>query len=142
MSLRRALALGVLCWLAGCSSIPLGPVRRPELYPDRTSPEAAFATFLWAWNAGDVPVLRAVLGAWLRHDLEERIARKGVEETAAFYRGAGDLRLLDIEWRDVGEALAYVRAVLAGSAVPRAELDFSLLRRPDGWVVTGKRLLR
>jgi hypothetical protein len=137
-----AVLLGLAALSAGCSAIPLGPVQEPEYYPDRTTHEAAFATFLWAWHTGDVGVLRVVTGGWFRKELEDAIKANGVEAVAAHYR-KDDLVVQELEWKDVKDSLAYLRVVLSTRSVARAELDFTLLNRPgDAWVVTGKKLLR
>jgi hypothetical protein len=141
----RLLALvAALGLLAGCTpSVPLGPIEKPEIYPDRTSPEASWSTYLWAWRTGDVEVLKGVLGLWLRHDLDKELERNGAPAVSEWYRKDADDLLVDsASWTSYGEALAYLRVVLKSHAVPRAELDFSFLRRPDGWVVSGRRLLR
>ncbi len=141
-SLALLLGLGLALFLGGCSSIPLGPVTEPEIYPDRTEDEATLHTFLWAWNTGDVAVLKTSLGALLLQDLIDRLERNGEASVSAFYKGSGDLTIEELEWIKQTDALAYVRVVLKSSKVTRAEMDFSLYRRPGGWVVTGQRLLR
>lgn len=139
---RLAALVLPLLLAAGCSVIPLGPVQKPEIYPDRTTHEATFASFLWAWNTGDVAVLRLVGGGWFRSELEKMIEAQGVEAVAAHYR-KDDLSVEELEWKDERETLAYVRVVLSSRTVPRAELDFTLLNRPgDGWVVTTTKFLR
>lgn len=153
MSAPRALpaALATLLaglLLAGCSAVPTGPFQEPEYYPDRTSPEAAWQTFTWAWKTGDVEVLQQVLGGWLRADLDKELARNGPDATAEYYRrDAVDVVVEDARWIDKGDALAYLRVVLRSSAVPRVELDFAFTGRgtsrpAEDWVVTGKKLVR
>jgi len=142
-----ALALGLavcLVALAGCAGGPSpGPITRPEPYPSARSPEEAFATFLWAWKRGDLDVLEGYLGAWLRQELKEKLETEDRAAVSAWYReGAEHLELREIDWTHRGDSLAYVRVVLAGGGLSPTALDFSLLRRPDGWVVSGKRLLR
>lgn len=144
---RRLLGLGLaLCLVvpAGCAGGPSpGPVTRPEPYPSAGSAEEAFATFLWAWKRGDLDVLEGHLGAWLLQELQQKLETEEREAVAAWYRaGAEHLELREIDWTHRGDSLAYVRVVLAGEGLSPKALDFSLLRRPDGWVVSGKRLLR
>jgi hypothetical protein len=128
--------------LSGCSTVQLGPVRRPVIYPDRTTHERALSSFFWAWHEGDVRVLLGVLGAWPLKDLQTRLEKTSPAETAEFYRrDAEALTLVELEWTAERKALAYARVVLH-VAGKRVELDISLLRRPDGWVVTAQRLLR
>lgn len=144
-ALARALACAATLLLAACGTIPpQGPVEAPAIYPDQTEPELAFQSFLWAWHTGDVEALEHLLGAWLRHDLRERIAvAEAPDEVAGYYReGAQELTLHEVEWTHRGEALAYVRVVLSAAGVDRAELTFGLVKRPDGWAVTGQKLLR
>lgn len=138
------LAAALVCAPLGCGSVPaLGPVERPEIYPDRTEHDAALATFLWAWHTGDIDALDQVLGAWLHHDLELQLEKNGRDAVSEFYRrGAERLTLLELDWEHVGDALAYARIVISAASLERAELDISLLRRPDGWVVSGKRRRR
>jgi hypothetical protein len=128
--------------LCGCGTIPIGPVQRPEIYPDRTTHQSALTSFLWAWHTGDVKVLLGVLGAWPLKDLLNRLEASSEEETSEFYRRDADpMSVAEFEWKSERDALAYSRIVLhLGSK--RIELDISLLRRPDGWVVTAQRLLR
>jgi hypothetical protein len=126
----------------GCGTIPLGPVQQPEIYPDRTTHESALASFFWAWHTGDVKVLSQVLGAWPLKNLQERLESTGKTKTSEYYRRDADPMTVDeVEWTAEREALAYVRVVLHPGG-KRVELDISLLRRPDGWVVTAQRLLR
>ena len=128
--------------VAGCSGIQLGPVQQPEVYPDKSSPPAVFNTFLWAWHTGDVDVLRRVLGLLLLADLSQRSKTQNDKEISAWYRrGAQNLRVIEADWNKRGEALAYLR-VLLGVDGEELSLDFSFLRRPTGWVVSGRRILR
>lgn len=137
--------VGLLCVLqGGCASGPrTGAPRPPTIYPDRTSAEAAWETFLWAWRAGDVEVLEQVTGWKLHHRLVEQIRVNGREAVADYYRtGAEDLRVEEARWTEEGQALAYLRVVVGSEAVPRAEVDFSFVRRDDGWVLTERRVVR
>lgn len=150
MSAARAWLVAALTALlvAGCSAVPTGPFERPEIYPDRTSPEAAWRTFTWAWKTGDVEVLKQVLGGRLRSDLDKELEKNGPEATAEYYRrDAADVVVEEARWVEKGDALAYLRVVLKSSAVPRLEVDFSFLGRgsmhpSEDWVVTGRRLVR
>lgn len=84
MSRIAALALALVL-AAGCGTIPpTGPVTSPEIYPDRTTPQQAFHSFLWAWHEGDVETLGRVLGGYLRHELNQRIDEDGLEAAAAW----------------------------------------------------------
>lgn len=137
-----ALLLG-LALLAGCSGVPLGPVTPPEIYPDRTEHALAFRTFLWAWHQGDVGVLSQVLGWVELRDFKRRLEAEGEEALAEWYRrGAEDLALRELEWQEEGQALARIRVVLTSSTVERAEVEYHLLKRPDGWVVSKRKVLR
>ncbi len=142
MKLARALLLGLVL-VAGCSEIPLGPITPPEIYPDRTEHALAFRTFLWAWHEGDVAVLAQVLGWFELRDFKRRLEAEGEEAVGEWYRrGAEDLTLREVEWLHEGVALARLRVVLSSSDVERAEVAFHLLKRPDGWVVSDRRVLR
>jgi hypothetical protein len=136
-------ALFLSLWLSGCSSLSTGPVVQPDIYPDRSEAPLALHTFLFAWNQGDVPVLQQVLGAWLHYELADLLKKQSAEDVSTYYRqDAQNLAIQDIDWRMEGEGLAYVRLVLSSSSRKRVEVDFSLLHRPDGWVVSGKRFVR
>lgn len=141
-----ALLLGLL--LGGCTAVPTGPFERPEIYPDRTSPEAAWRTFGWAWRTGDVEVLQQVLGGRLKSDITKELAKNGPEATSEYYRrDAQDVVVEEARWIEKGDAIAYLRVVLRSSAVARAELDFAFAGRgtsrpSEDWVVTGKKLVR
>jgi hypothetical protein len=135
---RCALVLGLL--LAGCTSAPpQGPVGQPARYPDRTSALATWETYVWAWREGDVDVLEQVYGLQMQVRLQKEIEVNGREETGAWYRrGAQELDVREAEWVHPGEQLSYLRVVMAG-ANGETELDFSFLKRADGWVITGQR---
>lgn len=150
MSRARA-ALGALALtllVSGCSAVPTGAFEQPDIYPDRTTPEAAWQTFGWAWRTGDVEVLQQVLGGWLKSDLEKELAKNGPTATSLYYRrDAADVVVEEARWIEKGDALAYLRVVLRSSAVPRVELDFAFTGRgssrpSEDWVVTGKKLVR
>lgn len=150
MSRARALlaALGAALLLGGCTAVPTGRFEQPDIYPDRTSPEAAWQTFGWAWTTGDVEVLQQVLGGWLKSDLEKELAKNGPTATSLYYRrDAADVVVDDARWIEKGDAIAYLRVVLRSAAVPRVELDFAFTGRgtsrpSEDWVVTGKKLVR
>lgn len=144
MSRIAALALALVL-AAGCGTIPpTGPVTSPEIYPDRTTPQQAFHSFLWAWHEGDVETLGRVLGGYLRHELNQRIDEDGLEAAAAWYRkDAGELRLDDVEWEHLGEGTARVKVVLTTAGLKRVEVRFTLFHRPpDGWAVGQRHTVR
>lgn len=135
--------------VSGCASAPpTGPIERPEIYPDRTSADAAWRTYLWAWRTGDVDVLEQVTGASLHSELRKQLEVNGREKTAEYYRkDAEDLVITESRWIHEGDALAYVRVVLRSSKVPRVEVDFALagrgnVRPSENWVVTGRKPVR
>lgn len=146
--MRALVAAAVVVALAGCSAVPTGQPERPEIYPDRTTPEAAWQTYAWAWRTGDVTVLEQVLGGWLKNDLERELEENSREQVSAYYRrDTEDLVVDDARWIHKGPALAYLRVVLRSSAVPRVELDFAITGRgtarpSEDWVITGKRFIR
>jgi hypothetical protein len=129
--------------LAGCAGVPTGPAARPEVYPDRTSVDMAWQTFLWAWKLGDVDVLDQVTGWRMHAELRKQLETNGRDAVAAWYRdGAEELQVLEAEWTTRGEEMAYLRVVLSSKTVSRVEADFSFVERPDGWVLTEKRSVR
>lgn len=130
-----------LC-LGGCAGLPTGPVQPPEIYPDRTTADLALQTWLWAWHRGDVQVLRQVTG-WLLHArLEKELAANPPAKVAEFYRAdTVGLRVEDVDWTERHDQIAYVRLALRSDTI-RHEADVSLVRRPDGWVVTAHRKIR
>jgi hypothetical protein len=137
-------ALLCVALLAGCAGVPMGPVARPEIYPDQTTPEAAWSTFAWAWSAGDVDALERVLGGWMKWQLGKELEKNARDAVSAWYRrDAEALVVEDAEWVHRGEALAYLRVVLSSRTIPRLELDFAITRRGmDDWLVTGRRKVR
>lgn len=141
--MRRSAALLGALLLAGCSGLRTGPVARPDPYPDRTTPASAWHTFLWAYQSGDVPILGEV-SAWNEaRELKEALAQRGPEGTAAWCReAAADLAVIEAEWTTQGEELAYLRAVVSSRQTARTEWKVALLRRPDGWAVSDRRLVR
>jgi hypothetical protein len=129
--------------LTGCAGVPTGPAQRPEVYPDRTSVDEAWRTFLWAWKQGDVEVLGQVTGWRMHAELRKQIEANGAEAVSAWYRDDAEaLRVLEAEWTTRGEEMAYLRVVLSSKTVSRVEVDFSFVERPDGWVLTEKRPVR
>lgn len=137
-------ALLALALLAGCAGVPTGPVERPDVYPDRTTPVAAWTTYAWAWRTGDVDVLEQVLGGWMRWRLDKELEQQPRDAVSAWYRkDAEELVVEDAEWMHDGEALAYLRVTLTSRATPRLELDLAITRRGvDDWAVTGLRKVR
>lgn len=141
-ALRALVLIGLVLSALGCSSLQTGPVERPPYYPDRTSADAAMATFLWAWHEGDLETLDQVLGMWLHKELVEFLKKQDKDDVAAYYRnGAQGLEVLDYEWKKEGDEIHYLRMVLKTQEVSRFELDFALYRFPLGWVVTGQKLV-
>lgn len=137
-----ALLLALVGLLAGCG-LPTGPVEPPDPYPDRSTAAAAWETFLWAWHEGDLRVLSEVTAWTEAQRLEESLQTRGEEGTRAWYRqDAADLTVVEARFTTLGESLAYLRAILRGGAVARVELDFSFVRRPDGWAISDRRLVR
>ena len=129
--------------LAGCSSLPQGPVRQPEIYPDRSDAELAWGTFLWAWRQGDLDVLLEVTGWRMHARLRKQIETNGEDAVAQYYRdGAEDLRVLESNWTTRGAEMGYLRVVFSSSSVSRVEAEFSFVERPDGWILTQQRTIR
>ncbi|HBP20212.1 MAG TPA: hypothetical protein DEA08_20785 [Planctomycetes bacterium] len=141
-ALRLLAGLALALCLGGCAGVSTGPVEPPEIYPDRTSAGLALQTWLWAWHKGDVAVLRQVTG-WLLHArLEKELKANPPEKVAEFYRqDTVGLRVEDIDWTELEDQIAYVRLTLRSETI-RHEADVSLVRRPDGWVVTAHRKIR
>ncbi|MAZ92349.1 MAG: hypothetical protein CMF76_10370 [Maricaulis sp.] len=140
--MSRTLALVLTLALAGCASAPpTGPVTEPEIYPDRTTPEATWRSFLWAWRTGDVEILLRTTGWQVHARLRKQLEANTEAEVAEFYRDDA-LRVRDAEWTVRGADLAYLRVVLSSSKVDRVEVEFSFVERPDGWIVTQQRTLR
>ena len=90
------LVLGVV--LAGCAvDLRRGPVVQPAIYPDRSTADGAWETFLWAWRQGDVDVLQEVSG-WRMRERRGRRAdawgddRSSIRATAGQVRERGDCR--------------------------------------------------
>lgn len=144
--MSRAVLLALaLAAVAGCGTVPpAGRVAAPEVYPDRSEPEVAFHTFLWAWREGDVETLGLVLGGYLRHELATRLDADGAEATAAWYRkDAEGLSLEEVEWEQRGQGTARVKVALVTAAQPRVEVRFTLFQRaPDGWAVGQRHAVR
>ena len=135
------LLLASLLLLGGCADIEPGPITEPPLYPDRTSAEAVFHSFLWAWRNGDIPALKQCLGGGLADTLKKQLRVNGPEKTAAFYRDE-QLEILDVDWVDRRTTLARVRLVLRGSKIERKEVIFYCVRRRvEDWTISGKKVI-
>jgi hypothetical protein len=119
----RALALALVL-LAGCNAVPLGPIQKPEPYPDRRTTESTWSTYIWAVQAGDLAVLEQTTGGVAREELDLQVKKNGREATSAYYARSGALRVEEAEWLDEGKATARLRAVLASEKVERAEAVF------------------
>jgi len=119
----RELALALVL-LAGCSAVPLGPIEKPEQYPDKHTTESTWRIYIWAVQAGDLEVLEQTTGGVAREELDLQVKRNGREATAAWYARSGALRVEEAEWLDQGKATARLRAVLASDKVARAEAVF------------------
>lgn len=130
-------ALALVLFLSGCSGLRTGPVERPEPYPDQSTPEAAWHTFLWALQSGDLAVLDTATMFYTNEDIEGDLRQIGREKMVTRYRETwADLRVLEGEWTHRGEALARVRVVLSTRQLPRLPCVFIFTRRPDGWAVS------
>jgi hypothetical protein len=130
------LALALL--LAGCASDPpTGPAEQPEAYPDLTTPDAAWRTYVYAWARGDLDVLGRVTGGMVRVEHERRIEKNGRERTAEWYR-ADPPEVLEAEWHALGKAKAFLDVALRSPRIARLELHVALTHEPGrGWLVTG-----
>lgn len=137
---RAAAALGLALLLCGCGGLRTGPVERPDPYPDQSTPEAAWHTFLWASKTGDLPVLASVTMFRLRNEgLEAPLREHGPEKTAAMARETwADAAVLDAGWDALGEALGYLRVTMSTRALPRRRYVYSFVRRPDGWALSAR----
>jgi hypothetical protein len=120
----RGLALALVVLAGGCSAVPLGPVEKPEPYPDRRTTESTWSTYIWAVQAGDLEVLEKTTGGVAREELDLQVKRNGREATSAWYARSGALRVEEAEWLDEGKATARLRAVLASETIERAEAVF------------------
>lgn len=120
----RRLAGLLVALLAGCGAVPLGPVEKPDDYPDRRSAVSTWETYIWAVQAGDLKVLEETTGGVAREELDLQVKKNGRDATAAWYAASGALRVEEAEWLDKGEATARLRAALASEKVPRAEAVF------------------
>lgn len=137
----RALALScALALAAGCSS-PATRIERPEIFPDRGSPDAVWRSFLWAWKTGDVDALSMVYGGWMHEELVRQVEKNGRPAVSEWYKkDATALVIQDARWARRSDALAYVEVRLSAGAEP-LDVVFSMVRRDDGWVVTNKKPL-
>ena len=129
----------------GCSAEePKTEIAAPTPYPDCTTPEACWETFLWAWRNGDVTDLEQIYGLYMLPELKAQIEKQGAEKVSEWYRkGAEDLVIQDAHWDKQGEGLAYLTAHLGRPGEVPKEVTFSFVRRGEfGWCVTGKLVRR
>jgi len=137
-----ASCLACLALAGGCASAAPTEIARPAVYPDRATPDAAWRTFLWAWRTGDVDALGRVTALWLKEDLDRMVEKNGKPAVAEWYRKGADRLVVErATWARRTEDLAYVDARLATGEGDPVEVRFSLLRRDDGWAVSGRRSL-
>lgn len=135
----RALLLAAALLLAtGCASDPpTGPAERPDAYPDLTTPDAAWRTYVHAWGRGDVDVLGRVTGGVVHVEHARRVQKNGRDATAAWYR-ADPPEVLEAEWHALGKAKAFLDVALRSPRIERLELHVALTHEPGrGWLVTG-----
>jgi hypothetical protein len=132
----------VLVLVLGCSTAPTR-VERPGIYPDRTTPDVCWSTFLWAWRTGDVKVLQQTYGLWLREELTEQVKVQGPEKVSAWYRkDAEGLEVDSAKWDKKGDLIAYLTARLVKPGEPPVEVRFAFMKRDDGWCLDGRKTLR
>lgn len=134
----RALLLAALLVATGCASDPpTGPAERPPAYPDLTTPDAAWQSYLHAVREGDLDVLARVTGGMVRVEHDRRVEKNGREATAAWYR-ADPPEVLEAEWHALGQAKAFLDVALRSPRLERLELHVALTHQPGrGWLVTG-----
>jgi hypothetical protein len=138
----RALVALTLAFLIGCSTAPTN-VERPKIYPDRTTPDACWSSFLWAWRQGDVKALQQCYGLWLREELVAQVTKQGEARVSAWYRsGAKDLAVDEAAWDKKSELTAYLTATLSKPGEQPVEVRFAFMKRDDGWCLDGKKTLR
>ena len=138
---RVLLALVLAC--AGCTAAPATEVERPQFFPDRTTANACWETFLWAWRTGDTKVLEQTLGLWLHEELVRQLETQGKARVSEYYKkDAQGLVIDDAHWDRHSDLLAYLTARLRKPGEAPVEVRFALLRRDDGWCVDGKKTLR
>lgn len=141
-SLAVALALALVLLAGACSSAPTR-VERPGFYPDRTTPDACWATFLWAWREGDVAVLEQTYGLWLKEELARQLETQGRAKVSAWYKkDAQGLEVTEARWDKRSELLAYLTARLEKPGEPPLEVRFAFMKRDDGWCLDGRKTLR
>jgi hypothetical protein len=140
--IERAVALAAFLVLAGCTA-PATAVERPRVYPDRTTPDATWRTFLWAWRAGDVPVLEQTYGLWLREELVRQVETQGRAAVSDYYKkDAKAVVIEDARWERRSDETAYLLARLGRTGEVPLEVRFAFLRRDDGWCIDGRKTLR
>ncbi len=134
------LVLGLV--LGACSSAPTR-VERPGIYPDRTTADACWSTFIWAWRTGDVKVLEQTYGLWLKEELTAQIEKQGTARVSDWYKNdAEGLEVESASWDKKGDLLAYLTARLSKPGEPPIEVRFAFMKRDDGWCVDGRKTLR
>jgi hypothetical protein len=141
----RALALAALALGApiGCAASPATEVVLPRPYPDRTTPEHCWETYLWAWRTGDVAALEQTYGLWMRHELLRQIDAQGRTKVSEWYRKDADAIVIeDARWDKSDEVLAYLTVRLGRHGEVPTEVRFAFLRRDDGWCVSALKTLR
>jgi len=139
----RRVALLLLIFIIGCVSAPSTEVDRPKIFPDRTTPDACWRTFVWAWRSGDTAVLEQTYGHWLREELLRQIEVQGRAKVSDYYRkDAQGLVIEDAHWDRQSELLAYMTARLGKPGAPPIEVRFAFLKRDDGWCIDGRKTLR
>jgi hypothetical protein len=95
----RAAIAALVVSLAACAQAPATEVREPRPYPDRTSPERTWETYLWAWRQGDVRILEQTYGLWMRHELARQLEAQGAAKVAEWYRrDARDMQVEEARW--------------------------------------------
>lgn len=125
---------------AGCATAAT-ELRKPDVYPDRASPETAWESFLWAWKNGDVEALRLIFSLWMKEDLERQLEKNGKQATSDYYRRDTDgLVVEDAKWVKRTNDLAYLDARLRAPTGP-LDVRFSFLKKDDGWTVSGRKPL-
>jgi hypothetical protein len=136
------LVVWLLIGVAGCASAPATEIRKPEIYPDRATPNSTWKTFLWAWRDGDVDALEKVTSLWFREDLEAQLKKNGRGQVSEWYRrGAEKLVVADARWAKQTDDLAYLDARLELPGESPVDVRFSFLRKDDGWTISGKKPL-
>jgi hypothetical protein len=154
--MRRLLLVLGLALACGCSApSPSTEIEQPRpYYPDRTTPDACWKTYVWAWHTGDVRVLEQIYGLWLYPELEKQIQVNGSHGVADWYRkGSEGMKIEAAHWdqqplpregqkRPEEPLVAYLTASISLPGEAPVEVRFSFLKRPDGWCVSGRKPLR